>query len=112
MIIIWRINPWMDVHDMNDKPWEFVVLDGLLAVLPPPVAVVEDVDLAARLEREPRPPLLLLPLLPPSGGGCLRIAAVVARSSVSVAAVWAPRCTTVDDGVVGLLGVGELLHPN
>lgn len=105
----------MHMTCMDDKPWEFVVLDGLLAVLPPPVAVVEDVDLAARLEREPRPPLLLLPLLPPSatgGGSGLRIAAVVARSSVSVAAVWAPRCTTVDDGVVGLLGVGELLHPN
>jgi hypothetical protein len=44
------------------EPWELVVLDGLLAVLPPPVAVVEDVHLAARLEGEPRPALLLLPL--------------------------------------------------
>jgi hypothetical protein len=43
------------------KPWEGAVLDGLLAVLPPPVAVVQDVVLAPRLEREPRPARLLPP---------------------------------------------------
>ena len=38
------------------------VLDGLLAVLAPPVAVLEVVDLALGHEREPRLPLPLLAL--------------------------------------------------
>jgi hypothetical protein len=45
----------------DDQPWKCGVLDGLLPVLPPPVAVVEDVVLAPRLEREPWPAHLVLP---------------------------------------------------
>ena len=34
-------------------PWVGAVLDGLLAVLPPLVAVVQDLDLRPRPERDP-----------------------------------------------------------
>jgi hypothetical protein len=43
-------------------PGVWAVLDGLLAVLAPPVAVLEVVDLALGHEREPRLPRPLLPL--------------------------------------------------
>jgi hypothetical protein len=43
-------------------PGVWAVLDGLLAVLAPPVAVLEVVDLALGQEREPRLPLPLLAL--------------------------------------------------
>jgi hypothetical protein len=43
-------------------PWVRAVLDGLLAVLAPPVAVLEVVDLALGHEGEPRLPLPLLAL--------------------------------------------------
>jgi hypothetical protein len=38
------------------SPWEGAVLDSLLAVLPPPVSVLEVVNLALGHEREPRRP--------------------------------------------------------
>jgi len=43
-------------------PGVWAVLDGLLAVLAPPVSVLEVVDLALGHEREPRLPLPLLAL--------------------------------------------------
>ena len=43
-------------------PGVWAVLDGLLAVLAPPVAVLEVIDLALGHERDPRLPLPLLAL--------------------------------------------------
>ena len=43
-------------------PWVCAILDGLLAVLAPPVAVLEVVDLALGHEGEARQPLPLLAL--------------------------------------------------
>jgi hypothetical protein len=43
-------------------PRKWAVLDGFLAVLAPPVAVIEVVDLALGQEREPRLPRPLLAL--------------------------------------------------
>ena len=45
-----------------DVPWEGAVLDCLLAVLAPAVAVLEVVDLALGHEGEPRLPRTLLAL--------------------------------------------------
>jgi hypothetical protein len=45
------------------SPWEGAVLDSLLAVLPPPVSVLEVVNLALGHEREPRRPRPLRSLL-------------------------------------------------
>ena len=44
-----------------NEPGVGAVLDGLLPVLPPPVAVIQDVVGAPRLKREPRPAHLLPP---------------------------------------------------
>ena len=45
-------------------PWEWAVLDGLLAVLAPAVSILEVVDVALGHEGEPRLPRTLLILLP------------------------------------------------
>jgi hypothetical protein len=44
---------------MNISPWEGAVLDSLLAVLPPPVFVLEMFNLALGKDHEPR--LIIMP---------------------------------------------------
>jgi len=85
------------MHEMIEKrkhgeiePGVLAVLDGLLPVLPPPVAVVQDVVDAPRLEREPRPARLLLPR-PPRAAAALRHHLLLATTATPcVAAVVLP----------------------
>lgn len=44
-------------------PWKWAVLDGLLAILPPAVAVLEVVDLRLGHEGEPRLPCPLITII-------------------------------------------------
>ena len=86
------------------------VLDGLLAVLAPPVAVLEVVDLALGHEREPRLPLPLLALAlglprrrPASKQATSRVS-----SSISLASDPPPARSAAESD--GSIGAGDFVH--